>query len=569
MSLYVGLLWIPHVVAAGITALVWQMPGKADFWEKHKPWWIIGSGVITILASLFSLISAVALVWNTSPTGMVLQWWGISFFYIDALSNWFNLIVAGVGIMAAIHCIPYIDFREKQKGCQGGNVLLEHIKESGRFYTLFHIFLVSMLFVQMADNLIMLCVMMELTTLISAFLVCNEQKKDALEAAWKYMSLCSVAIIFAFLGTLLLIFAFEDPSSATLNFSELIKEETLPNSQFVKLAFLFALIGYGTKAGLAPLHSWLPDSHAAAPSPVSAMLSGVLLKSALFAILRFYSVALQFLPHDKIVVQRTLLVIGLLSLALAVPFILRKQDDFKRILAYHSLEHMGIIFFGIGLGSSPALSAALLHSFYHALNKALMFIIHGSIRMRCSEEIPNPEPDPKSEDLYPERRRYPEKYRPLLDINPSYGILLAAGGLALVGSPPFAVFTTEYTILRGAFSPEANLSHFTAIIAISLFVLSLLAIFGGLVSHLGRWIMGGEEKTSRLSPGDDPKTKGSQMGQGPTVIQGRVGRFLNGFVNWFPGVMLFLFVLLFGFGFPEKLHAVLRTAADAILKGKQ
>lgn len=149
----------------------------------------------------------------------------------------------------------------------------------------------------------------------------------------------------------------------------------------MRLAFLFIVVGYGTKAGFAPMHTWLPDGHAEAPAPISALLSGVLLKSALYAILRFYTIANACIG-DRTYTSAILLGAGVVSLVLAAPLILKEQNPFKRVLAYHSLEHMGIITFGVGIGAPLALFGALLHTFNHATTKSLMFLAFGNIMRR-------------------------------------------------------------------------------------------------------------------------------------------------------------------------------------------
>jgi hydrogenase-4 component F len=229
------------------------------------------------------------------------------------------------------------------------------------------------------------------------------------------------------------------------------------------------------------MHTWLPDGHGEAPSPVSALLSGVLLKSALYAILRFYTIT-NLNQDNTTFTSAVLLFFGLLSLALATPFIL-KRNKFKRVLAYHSLEHMGIIVFGIGIGGPVALFGALLHALNHALTKALMFLTFSHVRREYARQQKSAEPDA-------------EQLTGVLKSMPLSGMLLLLGGLGLVGSPPFNIFFSEFIILWGALErivhPPAGQSQLVTaayVLAVGLFLLTITLIFGGLVGHLARLLL--------------------------------------------------------------------------------
>jgi len=443
-------------------------------------------------------------------------------FYVDALSIWFNLIVTSVSFMVSMHSMSYITFKNEQKEDK------EKWQNIKIFYALFNGFILSMILVQVVNDLIILCVMMEITTLTSVFLVCYDQNAKSVEAAWKYICLCSLAMIFALIGTLMITLAFPDSKEATLSITALtnLKKNIILDSKTIEIAFYFVLIGFVTKAGLAPLHSWLPDSHAEAPSPVSALLSGVLLKTSFFAILRYYQIFKPFFD-DISFIHNMFLMIGLLSLVIAVPFIIKEQENFKRILAYHSLNHMGIIFFATGLGSPVALFAALLHSFYHALTKALMFIAHGEIRISASKQVKD--------------RKDPEKKAPLLSFNPLYGIMIALGGLALVGSPPFAIFTTEYKILGEAISKSYSQGsmYWPMIVATTLYVISLVFIFGGLTNHIAHWIIGDKIDTNETN-GDKVDSNETKSSSEPKMQWFKF--------NSFPLIILIFFIFIFGFG---------------------
>ncbi|MCA9923153.1 MAG: hypothetical protein KC421_12315, partial [Anaerolineales bacterium] len=234
-------------------------------------------------------------------------------------------------------------------------------------------------------------------------------------------------------------------------------------------------------AGLAPTHTWLPDGHGEAPAPISALLSGVLLKSALYAILRFYTITNTVLGSAAFT-SLIMLTLGLVSLLLATPFILKK-NRFKRVLAYHSLEHMGIITFGIGIGGPIALSGALLHSLNHAVTKALMFLSYGNVYRQYRQA----HADPGTFDQ--------TQITGVLRTMPVTGTIMILGGLALVGMPPFNIFMSEFIILWGAVTQYQNelitIPGWQLIVAtaVTLFLLSTTLIFMGLVRHLSRLVL--------------------------------------------------------------------------------
>ncbi|MEW5720167.1 MAG: proton-conducting transporter membrane subunit, partial [Chloroflexota bacterium] len=405
------------------------------------------------------------------------------------------LLVNLVALAASLYIRHYLSHQAE--------VFPQQSTDATRFHVIFNLFHFTMLLVPMVDNLVLLWICVELTTITSTILVGHRRDRLALEAAWKYIVITSTGIIFALLGTLFL--ANANPAGESMNWSQLAKVASRFDPNFVKLSFLFILVGYGAKAGFAPMHTWLPDGHGEAPFPVSALLSGVLLKSALYAILRFYTLT-NLALGDTLFTSRILLVSGLFSLALATPFIL-KRNRFKRVLAYHSLEHMGIITFGLGIGGNIALFGALLHALNHAITKALMFLAFGNVqvsyaRVRGDEE---------------------EHVVGILRAMPITGLVLALGGLALVGAPPFNIFLSEFIILWAAVQQAVEQSSFGLAAATALFVLSVTLIFAGLVRHLGRMLIG-------IPPSDvKPETVGHVL----------------------PLLVLFAIVLVFGFTVPS------------------
>jgi len=410
--------------------------------------------------------------------------------YMDELSLFFILVVNIVALFASFYTL------QSRKGTS----LREDYSQS-KFHLWFNLFHFTMLTVLVMDNLVVLWIAVQLTTVSSALLVRHSGTRSAAEAAWKFLIITTTGVIFAFLGTILLAYAYyatledlskQKPELLDLRWSLLAHPGTINQSNYniLVVSFLLVLIGYGTKAGLAPMHTWLPDGHGEAPAPVSAMLSGVMLKTAFYAILRFFTIAWLNLGEEFIL--NLLLCSGILSLLIATPLILKQQYKFKRVLAYHSLEHMGIIAFGVGIGSKVAIFGALLHALNHALTKALMFLVYGHIQ-DSYHEISH-----TSAGRSAGRSRYEagndKHIRGVWKKMPVVGTVLTGGGLALVGAPPFSIFMSEFIILGAAIQKfqdgppngPPDLQHWLLVGAIPLYLLTLTLIFGGLVGHISR-----------------------------------------------------------------------------------
>ena len=302
--------------------------------------------------------------------------------------------------------------------------------DEGHYYALLLWFVATLIAVPLVDNLGLLWVAIEATTIVSALLVGINRSPDAIEAAWKYLILGTIGVGFALLATLL---AYASSvrvlgeSSDALNWTRLISIAPQLNPNLLRLSFIFALAGYGTKVGLVPFHTCLPDAHSQAPSPVSALLSGVSLVAALYALIRFHLVAVAGLG---IAFSSTLLVaFGLLSMAVALPFMIR-QEDLKRLLAYSSIEHMGLLVMGVGFGGPLALLGVALHIGLHAITKATLFLSAGELAQ-----------------LYGSRRL--SAIRGTLHAAPVAGGALGSGILLLGGLPPSGIFVTEFAIIVG------------------------------------------------------------------------------------------------------------------------
>ena len=278
------------------------------------------------------------------------------------------------------------------------------------------------------NNLILMWVAIEATTLSSAFLVGTYKQKTSLEATWKYIIICSVGVAFGLYGTLLT-FAnangvLADPSQAIF-WSAVNQQATGLNPMLMYIAFVFVLIGFGTKCGLFPMHTWLSDAHSEAPSPVSAILSAVLLNCAMLVVLRYYTLVSKAVGAEF--PQTLMLIFGLLSVLVAALFII-VQFDIKRMLAYSSIENMGLISFAFGLGGPIGVFAGLLHTINHSLAKTLLFCASGNILLKY-----------KTRDM--------NQVRGLWRVAPVSAVLFAGGALALGGIPPFNVFVSEFSVV--------------------------------------------------------------------------------------------------------------------------
>lgn len=323
-------------------------------------------------------------------------------------------------------------------------------------------FLGTMTLVTVSHNFGLLWVAIEATTLSSAPLIYFHRHHRSLEATWKYLLICSVGIALALLGTFFLASAasFETAESIPLTLPDLVANASRLHAPWLKAAFLFMLVGYGTKMGLAPLHSWLPDAHSEAPSVVSALLSGALLNCAFLGILRIRQVLAA--SGSAEFANGLLLVFGLISVLFATVFIIA-QLDFKRMLAYSSIEHMGIMAVGVGIGGLGSFGA-LLHAVNHSFVKAMLFLIAGNILGRY-------------------RTKSTQQVTGVLAEMPASGILWLAGLLAITGTPPFGLFQSELTILRAAF---ASGRYVVAVILL----LALGTIFVGMTAIATRMAQG-------------------------------------------------------------------------------
>ncbi|AFM39397.1 formate hydrogenlyase subunit 3/multisubunit Na+/H+ antiporter, MnhD subunit [Desulfosporosinus acidiphilus SJ4] len=405
---------------------------------------------ISVGASSLLLISASSLNREVLLHGSVQYASFGSFFYVDALSMIVLDIVLIISFMAAIVSIGYLEEEIKQ-----GKLKKERL---GLYYSLMYTFIFTMVLALTVKNMGLMWIAIEATTLSSAFLVGFYNDKHALEAAWKYVILCSVGIAIALLGIILLHLSSAGVlnSSSFLDWTALYAKAPFLQSSVLRLAFIFILVGFGTKAGLAPMHNWLPDAHSQAPSPISAMLSGVLLNTALYGIIRA-AVIVNHNQGGSSFTGRLLMGIGILSIATAAVFILT-QKDYKRLLAYSSIEHMGIIVVAMGLYSPLSVFGGLMHMINHSLTKSMLFFSSGNIMQKYeTKQI--------------------SKLKGVLKIMPVTGTVFLLGLFAIAGTPPFSVFASEFSIVVALFTGPYK---WVGVI----FVLLLAAVFAGIAVTL-------------------------------------------------------------------------------------
>ncbi len=376
---------------------------------------------VNALMSLGTLVAAAMLVLRVIRHGPMLLWH--EQFFIDPFNVFLVALTAFVGFTTALFSRPYMRIEEHKGRLTPPRLRLYH--------SMYQLFMAAMLLALLTNNMGLLWVAMEAATLSTVLLVSLYRTRASLEAAWKYFILCGVGIAQALFGTILLYFAAEGllggEGMAALLWTRLdaIKGQLEPT--VLALAFVFLLVGYGTKVGLAPLHNWLPDAHAEGPTPVSAVLSGLLLNVALYAVIRckvLVEGSIRYLPG------RMLMGFGLLSAILAA-FFLWRQRDIKRLFAYSSIEHMGIVTFAFGMGGPVANFAALLHMTVHSLTKSAIFFAAGHASQTAGTQRI-------------------DGIRGLLVMSPTIGWGLMLGALAILGLPPFGVFASEFLILTTA-----------------------------------------------------------------------------------------------------------------------
>jgi len=340
-------------------------------------------------------------------------------FFVDAFSTFHLVVLCLVFLLCSLFAWDYF--------VDGGEFTLA-VGTARRFGALWLGSFAAMMLVLVSNNLGIMWVGMEATTLLTAFLISLHPDRLSLEAMWKYLLICSVGIAFAFVGTIFTAASVQEGLGAdALLWTRLAAPEARLDPTLMTFAFVFVLVGYGTKAGLAPIHSWLPDAHSQAPAPVSAMFSGFLLNTALYCILRYVPLVRRALGSGF--ADHLLVFFGALSILVGAGFIVFQRDA-KRLLAYSSVEHLGIIALGYGLGPLGSF-AALFHTLNHSLSKSLAFFAVGRLGQRYG-----------THDM--------GTLSGALRTDRVWGLGLLGSLLALIGAAPFAIFMSEYQLLRAA-----------------------------------------------------------------------------------------------------------------------
>ncbi len=420
-------------------------------WLRRLPW----AGWINVVISTITLTASVVLAIDVAAKDTIAN----SMLRVDAFNVYLLVLTAFVGLTTSIFSRPYMHYV-----CDSGRVSQRGMR---LYHSMFQAFMFTMLLALSTDNLGVLWFSVEGATLATVLLVSLYRTPEAIEAAWKYFILCGVGIALALFGTVLLYFAAQhvisDPALG-LSWSALYKMAPQLQSSIMSMAFVFLLVGYGTKVGLVPMHQWLPDAHSEGPTPMSAVLSGLLLNVALYAVVRLKmlvdgSLSTTDSPH---LAGHLLMGFGLLSFLVAGLF-LHRQRDIKRMFSYSSIEHMGLMTFAFGLGGPLATFGALLHMLVHSLTKSAIFVTVGhAAHIAGTQSI--------------------DHIRGLIRTQPVVGWGLLFGVVAIAGFPPFGVFTSEFLLLTATMQ---SYPWFTVAL-----LTGLVIAFAGLFRHLHPMVYG-------------------------------------------------------------------------------
>ncbi|MEA5092952.1 NAD(P)H-quinone oxidoreductase subunit 2, chloroplastic [bioreactor metagenome] len=376
-------------------------------------------------------------------------------FYLDALSMWFLFIVVTLYFMSSLLSKGYLDKEATRGYLKRKNTFI------GKYYALFTMFVWTMFLVLVTKNLGLMWVCIEATTLVSALLVSFKHTRGALEAAWKYIMVCTVGICLALLGTIILYYAQLTVLGAVkpLDWLWLKQNAVLLNPNLLRMSFLFIIIGYGTKIGLAPMHTWLPDAYSQAPSLISGLLSGALCACAIYVLMRNLVIIVPAVGIGFIL--NILYVFAFLTVAIAVPFAI-VQRDIKRLLAYSSMENIGIMIIGLAIFTNNSVSAVLLHLFNHAMIKFALFFLAGTIIQEY-----------QTSNMM--------RIHGMMNETPYTATFTLLGMFAILGMPPFGIFFSKFTIIMEIFKSGQYLLG-------SLFVLLLAGVLMGVVYHFLRML---------------------------------------------------------------------------------
>lgn len=464
-------------------------------------------GIVTIISSLIILIQSLLLIFFILDKKTISVLDGV--LYVDSLSGVMIITISTVGFLSSLYSVNYM-------GKQYDKLLVDE-KKLVRYYQGFNMFLFTMLLVPLSNNLGIMWIAIEATTLVSVLLIMLYVKHSSIEASWKYLMIATVGLSLALFGTIFFYYAnsVSDRSLDSIkgmNWTNMVENAHNFDPSLVKFAFIFILVGFGTKAGIAPMHTWLPDAHSEAPSPISALLSGVLLNCAIYGILRFHIISSQSIDSEF---SNTLLIIlGVFSIGISAASIYF-QKDVKRMLAFSSVEHMGIISVAIGFGSIIGIYGALLHIINHAFVKSLLFFSSGSISQKYQTK--------SISDI-----------SGIIRIMPITGFMFLIGGLAIIGLPPFNIFMSEFLILSSGFSSGNFLAS-------TFVIFFLIIIFAGFGKHLVKMVFG------------NPKLEMIKENWDISVI---------------PMIILVFVIFVMGIYVPDPLQLLIEDASRIVLVGE-
>jgi hydrogenase-4 component F len=472
--------------------------------------------VVNLAAFGIEACLAFVLAAKVLRSGPVSLWNG--FLYADALSALMVLLSAFVALVCSIYAVGYFRQDERDGVFHDDQELVGRfvVHKLREYYTLTPLFVFSMILVALANNLGILWVAIEGTTLASVFLVMFYGRETSLEAAWKYAIIGGVGLSMALFGTILTYYsaygALGTDTLAGLNWSVLAGNAAQFDKPTMRLAFILILLGYGTKAGIAPMHTWKPEAYSEAPIPGAAMLATGVLNCALYGLVRFYILSSKCLgPQFG---SHLLIIFGLLSMGVAVPFVL-VQKNFRRLLAYSSIDHSGIMVLALGFGGPLGILGMLLHMTFHSVTKPLLFFCAGNVQQHLKTDL------------------FQKAKGGLIHSMPLSGAAFLMAALAVTGSPPFSLFQSEFTILRAAFSGGYFVLAF-------FFVSFLVLIFSGFLVHIANLVLGPDPS---LPPAETCRWKKGSVGGLAAVI------------------------IVMGFWIPAPLFRLIQGAAGIVMGG--
>jgi hydrogenase-4 component F len=451
-------------------------------------WSAIFASSLDFLLALF-IVPRVVSVGSTGPA-----FW----LSLDALAAFLVLIITLVGFFASLYSVGYLQ-AEVEKGIIGPNRVRQ-------YFLLFELFMFAMLLAVSTTHPVVMWIAIEATTLSTAFLISFYNKPSATEAAWKYLILNSLGLLLSLLGTLIFL-ALPQIQTGITDWSMLQASAASFHPLAVKIAFVFILVGYGTKVGLVPLHTWKPDTYAKAPTPMAGLLASVLINVALFGILRFKTVTDASIGTGFS--SGLFVMFGTISIVLAA-LIIFIQKNYKRMLAYSGIEHAGIMALGFGFGGIGTF-AALLHMLYHALVKAMLFFTAGNIFLKYSTT--------KMKQI-----------TGVLSVLPLSSVLFFGGFIAIAGLPPFGIFATKLLIL------SAGMMSYPWISGIVLFALAV--VFFGFFRHVTAMLFGPIPQD--IEPGE------------------------SNMLTKIPIVLMAAIIIIVSFDLPETISSIVTAAAASL-----